>query len=1251
MPPTTPRRRRSFVSPRILRLAATALLGLAVVTCSDDHLNGPSGGTRGYFGFRPVTHLSAPLADFGIVIDSVHIRLTRPPSNTIVLDTTAFFPADSSDLKLALLVSLAQRTDTLDALIELKAGPNVVFRANQSIVIVSGPPGSSPLPVVDLAFVGPGTNIAHITVAPRDTAVALGDSLRYSATAVDSSSNPVTPFYVGWKTSDTTLAKMNATGLLRAPNHRGTLKVIGTTPTGIVDTTTVYFVPVATVLVKVSGDLQSDTAGRTTPIPIVVEAKAADSLGVAGVPVHFSALAGGAVTDSLVLTDSLGHASTPITLGTVAGPQKFLARVGALAPDTFTVTALAGAPSAIAIQAGNAQTDTTDLPLALPLSVKVTDALGNAVTGAKVAWLKVAGGGVVSADTTASDTAGVAAVGYTLGALARTDTISATLAGTSATVTFTATAVAAVAANIVVANGGGQADTVGKTLPQPFVVFVSDARAHLVAGARVIWTATHGGGSFTPDTAFTDSTGHAQTTYTVGTLAGTDSLVGTLPCGGCTATFTVTALAGTPAAIAIQSGNAQSDTAKGTLPLPLVVAITDAHANLVGGAKIIWSVQSGSGTFAGLAVDTVVSGVNGLASVSFTLGDTAGTDSIRATIEGTAASTTFIATSTSGAASVISIVSGSVQSGTVGLPLPAPLIVRVADGSNNAVANAKVFWTRIFGTGTVSADSTVTDALGHAQITFTLGTLVGTDSIKAALASGDSVLFAATGTPGGAATIAATGGNDQSGTTGTALPNPLTVKVTDAHGNAVPGVSITWAVTGGGGTLSGITDTTDATGTSTVSQWTLGGTAGTNTATATLAGATGSPVTFTAVSLPLGTTKTWNGTAGTAWATANSWSPAGIPAITDNVYIPLSAPAPSLTASASVGGLSVETGATLSLGAGDTLTTLGTVLVPAGASVTGAGAIASTGTSQQVSGALANLAVTGSTVLAGPTAVTGAVTISGSGSLTVHGQSLGVGGGVTVAGSGQLVMTNAADSVDVIGAYSAGGATSVGGLTAGVLVVRGNFAQIANSSNDFAASGTHLTRFAGSAPQTVTFANPASVNSHFQGVEFANAAGVTLGSDIVATGAATVTAGTVTGTDRMATILGLTDATSSRWHVDTNTITGSGALTLPDSMSGVVALVGSGGSLGKAFKVNGDLLLTGSGSLALAGHPLTVTGNLALAGSAHLQMANATDSVDVGGAFAAAGASSVGDMTAGTLVLRGAFAQVANSSLDFAPSG
>ncbi|HET7025476.1 MAG TPA: hypothetical protein VFI39_09760, partial [Gemmatimonadales bacterium] len=1664
MLPSTSRRRRPFVSSRALRLAATALLGLAVVTCSDDHLNGPSGGTRGYFGFRPVTHLSAPPADFGIVIDSVHIRLTRPPSNIVVLDTTAFFPADSSDLKLALLVSLTHQSDTLDALIELKAGPNVVFRADQSVVIVSGPPGSSPLPVVNLAFVGPGTNVAHISIVPKDTAVALGDSIRYSATAVDSSSNPVTQFYTGWKSSDTTLAKMNATGLLRAPNHRGTLKVIGTTPTGIADTTTVYFVPVATALVKVSGNLQSDTAGRTAPVPIVVEAKAADSLGVAGVAVHFSALSGGAVTDSLVLTDSLGRASTPITLGTLAGPQKFLARVGALAPDTFTVTALAGAPAAIAIQGGNAQTDTTDLPLALPLAVTVTDAFGNAVTGAKVAWLKVAGGGTVGNDTTASDSIGVASVGYTLGALARTDTVSATLAGTSAKVTFTATAVAAVAANIVVANGGGQTDTVGKALPQPFVVFVSDARAHLVAGARVVWTAAHGAGSFVPDTSFTDSTGHAQTTYTVGTLAGTDSLVATLPCG-CTATFTVTALAGAPAAITIQSGdaqgdtvstalplplvvkaadafgnavsgatinwvrlagggtlsapsavtaatglaqvtytlgstprvdsikatlgagpasvtftattvppapaaiailsgnaqtdtvtralalplvvhvtgsggkpvagtrvafslktgtgtfggpavdtittdtlghaqvpftlgvvagvdsvlaktvvggftatfaetaipaapsvigvqsgnaqtdtiglalplplaakvtdshanpvagvkvlwtrvvgngtvgsdsaftnalgvaqtaytlggapsvdsvhatiagtgafalftatavapvpsaiaivsgnaqtdtvgkllalplvvsvtgagakpvagtkvafslktgsgtfgalavdtittdtlghaqvpftlgtvagtdsvlaktvaggftvtfgetavpgapsaiaivsgNAQSDTAKGTLPLPLIVKVTDAQNNLVTAAKVIWTVPSGAGTFAGVAVDTVATAANGQASVSFTLGTSAGTDTLLATIEGTAASVKFTAIATSGAASALTIVSGNLQTDTVGVALPAPLVVRVADGSNNPVANTKVYWTRTFGTGTVSADSNVTNALGQAQVTFTLATTAGTDSIKAALASGASVMFAGTGTPGAAATIVATGGTSQSGSTGTVLPNPLTVKVTDAHANAVPGRTVTWVVTAGGGTLAGVTATTDATGTSTVAQWTLGGTAGTNTATATLAGVSGSPVTFTAVSLPLGTTKTWTGSSGTAWATAGSWSPAGIPLSTDNVYIPSSAPAPSLTASASVGGLQLEAGATLTLNSGDTLAALGTILIPATAQVTGAGQLGLNGTTQLLSGTVANLVVSNSTQLAAATHVTGDVSIGGSGSLTVNGHALTVGGNVTLGGSGQLVMTGAADSVDVGGSFTAGGGSSGSNLTAGKLVLRGGFTQLPTFSDNFSAIGANLTIFAGSAPQTVSFGNPGPATSHFANVAFANPAGVTLSTDFTAVGEVTLT-GNVNGTAHSAILGGgLTDATSSHWHVDTTSFVGGGAPSLPDSISGVVSFSNAGGfALSKAFKVNGALIIAG-GSFAPSGHPLTVAGAaplgaLSVVGTGQLDMISLNDSVDVAGPFVAGG-NGGSAFTGGKLVLRNSFAQLSTSANDFVANG
>jgi len=97
------------------------------------------------------------------------------------------------------------------------------------------------------------------------------------------------------------------------------------------------------------------------------------------------------------------------------------------------------------------------------------------------------------------------------------------------------------------------------------------------------------------------------------------------------------------------------------------------------------------------------------------------------------------------------------------------------------------------------------------------------------------------------AQVSITGGNQQSGPVAATLPTALSVQVTDASGQPLSGVSVTWTVTTGGGSLSASSSTTGANGTATT-QWTLGTTAGTNTATATVASL--APATFSAAATP-----------------------------------------------------------------------------------------------------------------------------------------------------------------------------------------------------------------------------------------------------------------------------------------------------------------------------------------------------------------------------------------------------------------
>src|SRR5207237_1073384 len=113
--------------------------------------------------------------------------------------------------------------------------------------------------------------------------------------------------------------------------------------------------------------------------------------------------------------------------------------------------------------------------------------------------------------------------------------------------------------------------------------------------------------------------------------------------------------------------------------------------------------------------------------------------------------------------------------------------------------------------------------------------------------------FTETGTAGSAEAIAGIRATSETGTATCALTMSPSVIVKDANGNPVAQVAVTFAVAPGNGTITGASQTTNASGVATVGSWTLNATAGANTLTATSGSLSGSPVTFTAT-----------GTAGTA---------------------------------------------------------------------------------------------------------------------------------------------------------------------------------------------------------------------------------------------------------------------------------------------------------------------------------------------------------------------------------------------------
>jgi Leishmanolysin len=198
------------------------------------------------------------------------------------------------------------------------------------------------------------------------------------------------------------------------------------------------------------------------------------------------------------------------------------------------------------------------------------------------------------------------------------------------------------------------------------------------------------------------------------------------------------------------------------------------------------------------------------------------------------------------------VFSGNGQSGPTGAPLPLAPAVRVTDAFGNAVPTVVVSFLVTGGGGSVAGSTAATNPDGVAVLgSWTLGATPGANTLEAtvvgtALAP---VAFTATGVTLVAGTVQAVRGDNQAVMAGTAVPGGPAVVVRDGSGNPRVGLTVTFAVTAGGGTITVATATTDAAGVAAVGNWTVGTTPGPNRLTATVQGVaiTGSPVIFTAV--------------------------------------------------------------------------------------------------------------------------------------------------------------------------------------------------------------------------------------------------------------------------------------------------------------------------------------------------------------------------------------------------------------------
>ena len=323
---------------------------------------------------------------------------------------------------------------------------------------------------------------------------------------------------------------------------------------------------------------------------------------------------------------------------------------------------------------------------------------------------------------------------------------------------------------------------------------------------------------------------------------------------GKSGTMVVTVVPGPPAKLTGWAGNNQSVAAGATVPVLPAVLITDAGDNPIANVAVTFAVTSGGGTVTGGSATT---NAQGIATVgSWTLGAAAGPNSLTATSSAVpGASFVFAAAGGAGPAARIEGLTGNGQIGTAGGLIPSPPSVKVTDANGNFVAGYSVTFTPGSGSGSVTGGSAVTNAAGVATVgSWRLGVTPGPQSLLASAQglTGSPVTFTATAVAPVPSAVAGFAGNNQTARPNFTVTTPPSVIVTDPAGVPVPGVAVTFAVTAGGGTLTGEAATTNADGIAAVGSWRLGAALGTNTVTATAAGLAGSPVVFnaTAAALP-----------------------------------------------------------------------------------------------------------------------------------------------------------------------------------------------------------------------------------------------------------------------------------------------------------------------------------------------------------------------------------------------------------------
>ena len=181
-------------------------------------------------------------------------------------------------------------------------------------------------------------------------------------------------------------------------------------------------------------------------------------------------------------------------------------------------------PASVAIVAGDSQRGTVGQPLDSALTVEVHDWFGTPVSGVLVRFETTPSQGQLDPPVAPTGQDGRAHAVWTLPTVSGEYTAKVSVDGVDS-LTFTATAVAALPAVVTLDMGGGQIGEVGQPLDSALRVRVRDSHGNPVAGVAVAFQVVKGSSTPATPAAVTDSAGLAQTAWLLGPAAGYDTML------------------------------------------------------------------------------------------------------------------------------------------------------------------------------------------------------------------------------------------------------------------------------------------------------------------------------------------------------------------------------------------------------------------------------------------------------------------------------------------------------------------------------------------------------------------------------------------------------------------------------------------------------------------------------------------------------------------------------------------------------